>query len=144
MAIVRCRPTRDIFAVQDDMNRMLDSFFGEIRGDDGAMLAPPVDVSENNDNFVVTAELPGLKKDEIKITIQNNVLTITGSKKKDSESREDLIHRVERSFGSFCRTVSFPAAVDQAKIDADFKDGILTISVPKVEEARPKEITIRG
>lgn len=144
MAIVRWKPMRDVSVMQDEINRMFDNFWGGFEGQDGATLAPAVDVTEKADNFIVSAELPGLKKDDIKLTLQNNVLTISGSKKRETESKDDQYHRVERSFGSFCRTVNFPTSVDASKINADFKDGVLTIELPKVEEAKPKEIAIQG
>jgi HSP20 family protein len=144
MAIVRWRPMRDIFAVQDEMNRMFDSFWGDRARDDDGALMPPVDVTEKEDKFSVSVELPGLKKDDIKLSLQNNVLTISGSKKREAESKDDRYHRIERSFGTFCRTVNLASTVDASKIDADFKDGILTVSLPKVEEARPKEISIKS
>ncbi len=144
MAIVRWKPMRDISVMQDEINRMFDNFWGGFDGQDGAMPAPPVDVTEKADNFIVSAELPGLKKDDIKLTLQNNVLTISGSRKRETESRDDQYHRVERSFGSFCRTINFPTSVDASKINADFKNGVLAIELPKVEEAKPKEIAIQG
>ncbi len=144
MAIVRWSPMRDISAMQDEVNRMFDNFWGEFKGQDGAMLAPAVDVTEKADNFIVSAELPGLTKDDINLTLQNNVLTMSGSKKRETESKSDRYHRLERSFGSFCRTINLPTSVDASKIDADFKNGILTLELPKVEEARPKEIAIQG
>jgi HSP20 family protein len=135
---------RDIFAVQDEMNRMFDSFWGDRTGEDEGMLMPPVDVTEKEDKFMVSVELPGLKKDDIKLSLRNNVLTISGSKKRESESKDDRFHRIERSFGTFCRTINLTSTVDASKIDADFKDGILTVNLPKVEEAKPKEISIKG
>ena len=144
MAIVRWKPMRDIFAVQDEMNRMFDSFWGDRTGEDDGMLMPPVDVTEKEDKFAVSVELPGLKKDDIKLSLRNNVLTISGSKKRESESKNDRFHRIERSFGTFCRTINLASSVDASKIDADFKDGILTVNLPKVEEAKPKEISIKG
>ena len=144
MAIVRWKPMRDISVIQDEINRMFGNSWGGFEGQDGAMPVPAVDVTEKADNFTVSAELPGLKKDDIKLTLQNNVLTISGSKKRTTESRDDRYHRVERSFGSLCRTINFPTSVDASKINADFKDGVLTIELPKVEEAKPKEIAIQG
>lgn len=144
MAIVRWRPMRDIFAVQDEMNRMFDSFWGDRASDDDGMLMPPVDVTEKNDKFTVSVELPGLKKEDIKLSLQNNVLTISGSKKRESETKDDRFHRIERSFGTFCRTVNLASTVDASRIDADFEHGILTVDLPKVEEARPREIAIKG
>jgi HSP20 family protein len=144
MAIVRWKPMRDIFAVQDEMNRMFNSFWGDRMGEDDGMLMPPVDVTEKEDKFTVSVELPGLKKDDIKLSLRNNVLTISGLKKRESESKDDRFHRIERSFGTFCRTINLASSVDASKIDADFKDGILTVNLPKVEEAKPKEISIKG
>jgi HSP20 family protein len=144
MAIVRWRPMRDIFAVQDQMNRMFDSFWGDRMGEDDGVLMPPVDVTEKDDRFTVAVELPGLKKDDIKLSLQNNVLTISGSKKRESESKDDRFHRIERSFGTFCRTVNLASTVDSSRIDADFKDGILTVDLAKVEQAKPKEISIKS
>lgn len=144
MAIVRWKPMRDISVMQDEINRVFDNFWGGFEGQNGAMMAPPVDVTEKADNFIVSADLPGLKKGDIKLTLQNNVLTISGSKNRETESKDDRYHRVERSFGSFCRTVNFPTSVDASKINADFKDGVLIIELPKVEEAKPKEIAIQG
>lgn len=142
MAIARWKPTRDLMSLRDEMDRMFDSFWGENAGRDGGMLMPPVDMIENDDNFVVSVELPGLKKDEIKMTMQNNMLTISGSKKHEFESKEDTVHRVERSYGSFCRSVNLPGTVDSSAIKASYDSGVLKVTLPKVEEAKPKEIAI--
>lgn len=142
MAIVRWKPMRDLISLRDEMDRMFDSFWGENAGRDGGMLMPPVDMVENDDNFVVSIELPGLKKDEIKMTMQNNVLTISGNKKHEFESKEDTVHRVERSYGSFCKSVSLPSTIDSSAIKASYDSGVLKVTLPKVEEARPKEIAI--
>lgn len=144
MAIVKWRPMRDIFAVQDEMNRMFDSFWGDRTSEDDGMLMPPVDVTEKDDRFSVSVELPGLKRDDIKLSLQNNVLTISGSKKRESESKDDRYHRIERSFGTFCRTINLASTVDASGTDAEFKEGILTVHLPKAEEAKPKEISIKG
>ncbi len=142
MAIVRWKPMRDLMSLRDEMDRMFDSFWGENAGRDGGMLMLPVDMIENDDNFVVSVELPGLKKDEIKMTVQNNVLTISGSKKHEFESKEDTVHRVERSYGSFCRSISLPTTIDSSAIKASYDSGVLKVTLPKVEEAKPKEIAI--
>ncbi|UCC80488.1 MAG: Hsp20/alpha crystallin family protein [Candidatus Zixiibacteriota bacterium] len=142
MAIVRWKPMRELMSLRDEMDRMFDSFWGENDGRDGGMLMPPVDMIENDDNFVVSVELPGLKKDEIKMTMQNNVLTISGSKKHEFESKEDTVHRVERSYGSFCRSISLSSTIDSSAIKASYDSGVLKVTLPKVEEAKPKEIAI--
>jgi HSP20 family protein len=135
---------RDIFSVQNEMNRILDNIWGDRGGDDGSMLVPAVDLVEKDDKFSVSIELPGLKREDVKVTLQENTLTISGTKNRESETRGDRYHRIERSFGSFCRTVNLPTGVDLSGIKADFKDGILTVQLSKVEEAKPKEIAIKG
>jgi HSP20 family protein len=111
--------------------------------DGGLMrLVPAADIVEDKDGYTVTAELPGLKKEEIKVTVQNNVLTISGEKKKELESKNDTAHKLERSYGAFSRTFELPAVVDGSRISAEFKDGVLKVELPKTEEAKPKEIAI--
>jgi HSP20 family protein len=133
---------RDLVDLRDEMDRMFDSFWGNSVDREGGMLIPPVDMIENDDNFVVSAELPGLKKNEIKMTVQNNVLTLSGSKKHEFESKEDTVHRVERSYGSFCRSVNLPSTIDSSAIKASYDNGVLKVTLPKVEEAKTKEINI--
>ena len=142
MAIVRWKPMRDLIDLGDEMDRMFQGFPGDNLNRDGGMFMPPVDMVENDDNFVVSVELPGLKKDEIKMTMQNNQLTISGNKKHEFESKEDTVHRVERSYGSFCRSISLSSTVDSSAIKASYDSGVLKITLPKAEEAKPKEIAI--
>ena len=142
MAIVRWKPMRDLINLRDEMDRMFEGLWGDTTNRDGGMFMPPVDMVENDDNFVVSVELPGLKKDEIKMTMQNNALTISGSKKHEFESKEDTVHRVERSYGSFCRSINLPSTVDPSAIKASYESGVLKVTLPKVEEAKPKEIAI--
>ncbi|OGC90856.1 MAG: hypothetical protein A2W25_13060 [candidate division Zixibacteria bacterium RBG_16_53_22] len=144
MALIRWRPFRDMYSLQDEINRMFDEFSGGSldRDDKVVRLVPAADVIENKDSFLVTAELPGIRKDEIKVTVQNNTLIISGEKKKESEDKGDTWHRVERSYGAFTRSFELPAMVDSGKIKADFEDGVLTVELPKAEAAKPKEIMI--
>ena len=115
MAIVRWKPMRDLINLRDEMDRMFDGFWGDMANRNGGMFMPPVDMVENDDNFVISVELPGLGKDDIKMTMQNNVLTINGNKKHEFESKEDTVHRVERSYGSFCRSINLPSTVDSVR-----------------------------
>jgi HSP20 family protein len=103
---------------------------------------PAVDIAEDDNGYVVKAELPGVKKDQVKITMQDNVLSIRGEKEEEKESRSSSYHRVERSYGAFERRFSLPSNVRQDGIDATFKDGILTVTLPKAEEAKPKQIDV--
>jgi HSP20 family protein len=143
MGLIRWRPMRDLVDIQDEINRMFEDI---ARPSDGearpARMLPPADVIENKDTFIVRTELPGLRKEDVKVTLQNNVLTVSGEKMKEQEEKNQTYYRVERSYGAFSRTFELPMPVDANNIKADFKDGILTIELPKVEEAKPKEILI--
>ncbi|MBD3233396.1 MAG: Hsp20 family protein [candidate division Zixibacteria bacterium] len=104
--------------------------------------APPVDILENEDGISVMAEIPGIAKEDIKLTVKEGVLTICGEKKHEKPGEKDRYYRSERMYGSFCRSFSLPSNVDANKIKANYKDGVLQIQLPKVEEAKPKEIAI--
>jgi HSP20 family protein len=146
MAIVRWRPLRDMVSIQDEMNKLFDDFFGRtptrwFQPEEG-LWTPNVDVSETKDDIVFTAEIPGLKKEDIKLSVQDNVFTLSGEKKEEKEEKDANYHRLERSYGSFCRSFTFPTPVQPDKVKASYKDGILRITLPKTEEVKPKEIPI--
>jgi len=104
---------------------------------------PAVDIVEQKDDYIVKVDLPGLTKNDVKITVQNDILTIRGEKKQEKESKEQNVHRMERSYGMFQRSFTLPSSVKSEKIDAVFADGVLTITLPKVEEAKAKEIEVK-
>jgi HSP20 family protein len=108
----------------------------------GGAWAPPVDVYEHEGNIVLKAELPGVDPKEVDVRLENNVLTLRGERKFGSEVKRDSYHRVERSYGAFSRSFTLPSLVDQQHIKADFKDGVLQVTLPKREEAKPKQIQI--
>ncbi len=152
MSLIRWNPTRDlatfpsdIFNMQREMNKMFDSFS---RGVDEPTLLngnwmPAVDVAEEDNEYVVKIELPGVNKDDVKITLESNILTIRGEKKAEKETKEKNYHRMERSYGSFQRSFTLPTTVKNDKIDAEYRDGILSITLPKAEEAKPKHIEVK-
>src|SRR5688572_25069612 len=105
---------------------------------------PAIDVYEDKDNVFVRAEVPGMKKDEIDISLHEGVLTLSGERKLEKEYDKAQTHRVERFAGRFQRSISLPSPVDAAKVRAAYKDGILAITLPKAEEAKPKQITINA
>jgi HSP20 family protein len=147
MAIVRWEPFRDLVTLQDRMNRIFDDAFRGNRGtqDDwalGGSWAPTVDIYEHNGNLVLKAELPGIDPKDVDIRVENNVLTLRGERKLDTEVKQENYHRVERSYGSFSRSFTLPNVVDTDKIKAEFKDGVLQLVLPKKEEAKPKQISI--
>jgi HSP20 family protein len=146
MNIVRFDPFREVAALQDRMNRV----FGDLgrRFDDdvtarGAWV-PPVDIYENDQHeLVLKAELPDLKREDIDIRVENNALTLSGQKKAEQEVNEDRYHRIERTFGHFSRTFSLPPTVDTGRIAAEYKNGVLTVTLPRREDARPKQIQVQ-
>jgi len=104
---------------------------------------PPVDIYSNgNHELVIKAELPDMKREEIDVTVENYTLTIRGEKKMEQSVTEEQFHRIERSYGTFARSFSLPNTVDSAKVQADYKDGVLTITLPLREEVRPKQIKV--
>ena len=137
----------DLFSMQNEMNRIFDRFFNHGVVDDNDLRAsawcPNVDVSERDDAYVMKAELPGISKDDVKITLKDNILTLYGEKKKEREEKNKNTFRSERHYGSFQRTFSLPSTVLGEKIDAHFNNGVLTIEIPKAEEAKPKEIEVK-
>lgn len=104
--------------------------------------APALDVYEDKDNFVVKAELPGMKKEDIDVTFQDGALSISGERKSETKSEEAEVYRAERYVGRFQRSVALPGAVAADKVKAQYKDGILTVTLPKTEEAKPKQINV--
>lgn len=103
---------------------------------------PAIDVAEDKENFVLKADLPGLKKEDIRVSVENDVLTIEGERKSETEQKEKGYHRVERSYGRFVRSLNLGTAVDDHKIKANYKDGVLEIIVPKAEKAKVKTIDV--
>jgi len=147
MAIVRWQPFHDLTSIQDRMNRIFDDAFRGNRGgeDDwafGGNWAPAVDIFEQDGNIVLRAELPGLDPKDVDVRVENNVLTLRGERKLESEVKREDYHRVERSYGKFSRSFTLPTVVDTEKIKADYKDGVLQVSLPQREEAKPKQISI--
>jgi HSP20 family protein len=102
-----------------------------------------VDISEDNNEYVVKAELPEMKKEEVKVSVENGELTISGERKIEKEEKGKKYHRIERSYGSFMRSFTLPETVSGEKVSAEFKDGILTVHLPKDEKTKPKSIEVK-
>jgi HSP20 family protein len=114
-------------------------------GDDSyGSWVPPVDIFEKNENLVLRVELPGVEKDDIEVRIENGVLSLHGQRRRDQEIEEKNAYRLERSFGAFSRSFSLPTTVDATRIAATYKDGILEVTLPKAEEAKPKRVPIQA
>src|SRR5512136_358014 len=140
MAIVRWEPFRDLVSIQDRMNRIFDEAFrGAPRAGSeedwalGGSWAPAVDIYEQGGDIVLKAELPGVDPKEVDIRVENNTLTLRGERKFDSEVQKESYHRVERAYGTFSRSFTLPTIVDTEKIKADYKDGVLRVTLPKKE-----------
>lgn len=129
-----------------EINRVLDQTFGLANGDgwfDRAW-APAADVTEDAKRFVISLEIPGVRADEVKIQLDDNRLIVSGEKKHETDERTDRLHRFERQFGSFSRTFTLPDTVDTDAIEARAQNGVLTLTVPKVEKAQPRSIPVVG
>ena len=149
MTLIRWRPRReyDPFAVmeqlQDQINRAFNTSLGESPGVPGWGTAfPSVDVYHDKDNVIVTAEVPGLAEKDVELSITGNTITLKGQKKQESELKEEAYQRVERSFGSFRRVVDLPVEVNADKAKAKLTNGVLTVTLPKSEAVKPKQISI--
>ncbi|UCG30706.1 MAG: Hsp20/alpha crystallin family protein [candidate division WOR-3 bacterium] len=140
--ISRWEPFRDMLSLRADMDRLFSSLFGGTYEEREGLWAPIVDIEEDNDNITVKAEIPGMSKDDIKVSVQSNILTITGERKHESETKTKTFHRVERSYGKFSRMITLPTDVDSDKVKANYKDGILSITLPKPEAVKPKQIDV--
>ena len=149
MAITRWDPFRDLSVLQDRMNRLFDDVSGGRgwRTDEPSATttwSPSVDIFETEGEIVVKAELPGIDRKDITLNLEKNVLTVKGERRFEKETKEENYHRIERSYGAFSRAFSLPATVDEEKIKADYRDGILKIVLPKKEQAKAKQISIQG
>jgi HSP20 family protein len=147
MELVPWRPLgRELGTLRKEMDDLFGRFFGDfpLARRIGVEWAPRVDVYETKDNFVVKAELPGLEAKDINVSVTGNILTIKGEKKKEEEEKDEHHYYAERYYGSFQRSFQLPANVKGDKIDAAFDKGILKITLPKVEEAKKKEIEIKS
>ena len=139
-------PFRELETFRNQVNRLFGEAFTAGRtGEEApglAAWAPPVDISETSDQLVFHVELPGFSQDDLKLRAENGVLTLEGERKFEKESEKKAYHRVERAYGRFVRAFSLPANVDPEKINATLVDGVLTVELPKREEAKPKSIPI--
>src|SRR6185369_8237521 len=142
MAVVRWDPFRDLNVLQDRMNRLFEDAGRGWRGNEEPAAtttwSPAVDIFETEGEIVVKAELPGIDRKDIALNLEKNVLTLRGERRFAKEAKEDNYHRIERSYGAFSRAFSIPTTVDEEKINADYKDGVLKIVLPKKEQVKPK------
>jgi HSP20 family protein len=142
-SIARFEPFRGVTSLQEQINRLFNEAFDRSTEGSLATWAPAVDIYETEHELVVKADLPDIKPEEIDVRVENNILTIRGERKFEKKVNEDNYLRVERSYGSFSRSFSLASTVNTEAINADYKDGVLTLSIPKREEAKPKQIKVQ-
>lgn len=147
MNLVRWDPFRELEEMSDRLNRLVAR--QDARQSNGKEMltvadwAPSVDISETEEEFQIKAELPEVKKEDVKVTLESGVLTLQGERKYEREEKGRKIHRVERSYGQFVRSFALPDFVDETKVKAEFKDGVLSLHLPKSERAKPKAIEVK-
>ena len=145
MPIIRYRPFGDLDRLHHQMHKLFDDLNGE-ESEEGigrGAWVPRVNINERQNDFVVTADLPGINKDDISINLENNMLTILGERKFEIDEKKDNFHRVEKQYGRFSRAFRLPNTVDDKGVGAEFKDGELTVTLKKREEKKAREIPIK-
>ena len=143
MTLVRWKPFADVVGFQNQVDQVFDELWSRSRtGSRAGAWFPSVDLSENEVEFRVVAELPGLSKDDLKITLNDDVMTLRGEKRAEVRSEKETWHHVERTYGTFERSFRLSVPVDKEKISAKFEKGVLRVVLPKSEESRPREIGI--
>ena len=147
MTIVKWDPFRNVAALQDRINRIFDESFSRTADldDDISVSAwkPTVDIYETDEAIILKAELPGIKKEDVSVEVKDNVLTLKGERAEEKEIKEKNYYRKERAFGTFSRAFNLQHRIQPDKIKARFKDGVLKIEIPKPEEEKPKQITVK-
>ena len=147
MTLVRWDPFREL----EDMSERLNRVFSRpaLRSTGGkehltvADWTPTVDISETDGEYLITAELPEVKKEDVKVTVEDGVLTLQGERRQEKEEKGKKFHRVERSYGSFVRSFTLPESVDDGGVKAEYKDGVLNLHLPKTEKVKPKAIEVK-
>lgn len=147
MNIVRYHPFNDLRSLQNEVNRVFSGAFTQGDRDESIVRGswnPSVDIFENADQIVLEAELPGLKRDEFDLTVENNVITLRGERRFEKNEQTDDYHRVERSYGSFSRSFTLPQTVATEEATAEYENGVLRVSLPKRETVKARKIEIKG
>jgi HSP20 family protein len=145
MTLIRWEPARELQSIQSEMNRLFNTFFEPSAAGNGTVMrrwSPAMDLVETDEHFVLRADLPGVSEGDVKIELDDNVLTISGERKAAHEERKEGFYRVERAYGSFSRTLTLPEGVDAEGISANFDRGVLEVRVPKPEQRKPRKVEI--
>ena len=147
MARIRWEPTRELSSLQGEMGQLLNSFFGEGAGTGGGSpparrWVPAMDLVEAEDHFLLMADLPGLSEQDVRIEVEDDLLTISGERKLESDAGKAGYYRIERAFGEFSRSLTLPEGVDPQSVSADFDAGVLVVRIPKPEQRKPRRVSI--
>ncbi len=146
-ALTSWNPLRELGSLENRLDRLFGLTSPSRNGEKEAMTVsqwtPLVDIIEDNNEYLVKAELPELKKEEVKVNVENGQLTISGERKSEKEEKGKKFHRIERSYGSFLRSFTLPESVNADTVSAEFKDGVLSVHLPKDEKAKPKSIEVK-
>ena len=150
MALVKWNPNKELLNMEREFNRLFNSLGKRFNFDreldeefENAVWSPLTDISETNDEYILNMDLPGVKKDDVKISYSNGELIVSGERKQEKDDKNSKYHRIERSYGKYYRSFTLPEKIDEDKIEAEFNNGSLTIKVPKSEESKPKEIEVK-
>lgn len=135
-------PFRDMLNLRADMDKVFKNFFSGFPDEREGYWAPIIDIEEDKDNIIVKVEIPGMKKEDIKVAVHGNILSVSGERTQESDVKEKTYHRIERAYGKFSRSITLPSEVDVDKIRASYKDGLLKINLPKPDSARSKQIDV--
>ena len=144
MTIVRWEPVRELSSLQTEMNRLFNTMFESPTVGNGGTRrwSPAMDLLETEDHFVLRADLPGMREEDVAIELEDNVLTVSGERKADHEENGEGFYRVERAFGSFSRSLTLPRGIDAEAVNAGFTNGVLEVRIPKPEQRKPRKIAI--
>jgi HSP20 family protein len=145
MAIVRWEPFRELATIQNEMNRLFNTAFDAPPGGNGGTArrwVPAMDLVETDDHFVLRADLPGLSQDDVNIEVEDRVLTVSGERRAEHESKSEGYHRVERAYGAFSRSLTLPEGIDADAVEATFDRGVLEVRIPKPEQRKPRKVSI--
>lgn len=145
-ALMRWDPFRELEEMSDRLNRMVARPATKTDGKEALTVAdwmPTVDISETAGEYVIQAELPEVKKDDVKVTLEEGVLTIQGQRRQEKDEKTTKYHRIERSYGTFVRSFSLPDQVNESGVKAEFKDGVLNLHIPKSEKTKPRAIEVK-
>jgi HSP20 family protein len=152
MTLIRWNPSRDLMDVEREFGKLFNSFNRRFGFDDGdqnteelenAVWSPLTDISESKDEYLLKMDLPGVTKNDLKLSYEDGELKISGERKQEKEDKESKYHRIERTYGKYFRSFTLPKQIQAENIKAEFKDGQLKVIIPKAEEAKPKELEIK-